>query len=149
MCSPSEETSKVEKGLLGRPRGRGHDKYVRRSPMSLAPLLVNGWIVDPNNPACYYRDELGFVRMFGAIQAGTVTADSLVWTFPVGFRPMASVPASGGGRAQFMLPGSTDWRGIYIPNNGDAKLIFNVQTAVILPLDGIFFPAFVRGGMAG
>lgn len=51
------------------------------------PALQNSWLASGSVVPRYCLDALKYVQCEGEIQAGTTAANTLLFTFPVGFRP--------------------------------------------------------------
>ena len=56
----------------------------------IAPTLLNGWVNfgTGNVAASFYKDEFGVVHLRGLIKDGTTTANTTLFTLPVGYRPL-------------------------------------------------------------
>lgn len=59
----------------------------------IAPTLLNSWANFGGgfSAAGYYKDASGVVRLKGTITGGTATADTVLFTLPVGYRPSESL----------------------------------------------------------
>lgn len=49
------------------------------------PALTNAWVQVTSQPARFYKDAFGIVRMAGALQSGTIA--QTMFTLPPGYRP--------------------------------------------------------------
>jgi hypothetical protein len=65
-------------------------QYARKQQRPwIAPVLLNGWVNFGTgwNPVGYFKDELGFVHLRGAIKSGSTAMDSIILVLPEGCRP--------------------------------------------------------------
>lgn len=66
-----------------------------RTQNPIAPSLQNGWVNyslagGTYAQAGYFKDAFGIVHLDGLIKNGTTTADTLIFTLPLGYRPVGS-----------------------------------------------------------
>lgn len=60
----------------------------------IAPTLLNAWINvgGTDDAAGYMKDSLGFVHLKGIIYNGVITAGTVLFTLPAGYRPSKKLP---------------------------------------------------------
>jgi hypothetical protein len=58
----------------------------------IEPTLLNGWVNFGSgfSNIAYFKDEFDFVHLRGLIKDGTTTANTTLFTLPVGYRPLAA-----------------------------------------------------------
>lgn len=100
------------------------------------PALQNSWVASGTQVPRYTKDILGYVQAEGEIQAGTVTINTLVFTFPVGFRPTK--------RYTFLAAGASAAaiRGFAVGSDGTVILNYAATGSETLSLSMIRFPIF-------
>lgn len=104
------------------------------STWATLPTLQNGWTAFDSPQYC--KDGLGYVQCRGEIIAGTVTIDTLLWTFPSGFWPV-------GVRAWCPVANFSDaGRAIYVETDGEVKLGYAITAGSVFNLNGLRFPTF-------
>ncbi|WP_372632981.1 hypothetical protein [Cohnella sp.] len=67
-------------------------KAQKQQPQWIAPTLMSGWVnaVD-EEPAGYYKDDSGVVRIRGTIAGGVTNASTQLFVLPNGYRPAYSL----------------------------------------------------------
>jgi len=105
----------------------------------IAPALLNSWVnynTATHQPAGYYRDPLGIVRMRGAMKNGTITSGTVLFTLPAGYRPSKYIYGYG-----YSYDGAaSSWAWFYIGSNGNV-VIGGAASNVLVAIDGICFRA--------
>jgi hypothetical protein len=98
--------------------------------------LLNGWTDSSSNPR-FYKDSLGIIHCRGRISGGTMTAGTILFNSPVGYRPTSTIYmygvtyASGTDQAVQLLQ---------MDANGNLSLTYASKTIVVF--DFSFKPGY-------
>lgn len=97
----------------------------------IAPTLINSWVNfgGVTNPAGYYKDSAGIVRLRGSIKSGTI--GTVAFTLPVGYRPAF--------QELYAVNSNNAFGAASISANGDVTA--QTGTNVVFSIDGITFRA--------
>jgi hypothetical protein len=60
----------------------------------IAPTLLNSWVNASGIAAGYLKDTLGFIRIRGTLASGVMTAGTVLFNLPAGYRPEQTVYAA-------------------------------------------------------
>ncbi len=101
------------------------------STTAIPASLQNSWVVDTR--AVYYKDTDGIVHVEGRIKNGTVAANTLLFTLPVGFRPAFT--------EYFLVTRNGGVANIYIETDGEVRDLGGSLNATWSSLNGISFRA--------
>jgi hypothetical protein len=95
------------------------------TPSILVPLTAafsGGWTpYAPGGGMRYWKDQLGYVHVDGEIMGGTLTANTLIFTFPAGYRPLA--------RKYFKASGNPGTNTFFINTLGELRVDDNGPAA--------------------
>lgn len=105
--------------------------------IALASLYQNGWSDGAAQAGQYRLDPTGTVSLRGLIVPGTITAGTLLFTLPAGFRP-ASAQRAFGVADNGSVASSVNMR-LDIATNGQVTLGYAFPTAVYLDLGPVSF----------
>lgn len=103
-----------------------------------SPTLLNGWVnynTSSFNPAGYFKDSFGVVHLRGLIKDGSVTAGTVLFNLPAGYRPyrrevLPSLSYNSGSSTYLLTR-------IDVSTGGD--VIFMAGSSSFLTLDGLTF----------
>lgn len=113
-------------------------KAEKDNPTWIVPSLLNGWVSDSavNLPA-YYKDSLGVVRIRGNVKSGVVTAGTLLFKLPPGYRPSTVLRIAAYSNSVATGFGMTE---LIVSNTGEVLIGLNGQNN-LLALGGLQFLA--------
>ncbi|WP_421883300.1 hypothetical protein [Methylibium sp.] len=104
---------------------------VRFQSKWIAPTLLNSWVnfSAAFNPAGYFRDQFGIVRLRGLVKDGSA-ANAVIFTLPTGYRPAFQTMFA-------VISGSILGR-VDVLANGDVQMISGGSVGFV-SLDAISF----------
>ena len=111
------------------------DKIIKQDAET-APALQNSWVNygAPFADAKYYKDKEGVVHLKGLIKSGSITANTVLFNLPVGYRPSTS------GQLIFTVDNATGIGRVDVKANGDVVVV-TAASNLFLNLTGISFRA--------
>lgn len=83
----------------------------------IVPTLTNNWVYYGSyfSPPNYYKDQNGIVKIKGVIKSGITTSGTVLFSLPVGYRPLFTMP--------YPCMSNDVLGQIHILNNGQVRII--------------------------
>jgi hypothetical protein len=106
---------------------------VRRAYEIVAPTYNAGWGSIASIPVSVTRDLDGWMTFQGAVENGTTSDGTVMFTLPAGYRPS-------NGSHRFIVPAQTGVATVYVTSAGNVQ-IFGAVGASFVFLDGIRYKA--------
>lgn len=109
------------------------ENMINALPTKVAPTLRNGWTDygDGFSGAKYFKDSQGVVHITGLINGGSTIAGTILFTLPVGYRPL--------GKEMFNVNANNTLGRIEVHSNGN--VVASLVNVTYTSLSGITFLA--------